>query len=77
MAVGRLINIDSTFQKVKHLLDQEYEVCKHTTNDPNLRKSIDRLKRDFNYKIYRNICTCGLGDRQHFSYEKDWAYTGS
>ena len=76
MVVGRLINIDSAFQKIKYLLDKEYEICKHTINEPNLRKSIDKLKRDFNYKIYRNICDCGLGDRQHFSYEKDWADGG-
>ena len=71
--MAKTINLDSAFQKIKNLLDEEYEICKHTTNEPNLRKSIDKLKRDFNYKIYRNICTCGLVNKQHFSYEKDWA----
>ena len=73
MQAGRVIDTNSSFQKIKLLLDEEHEVCKHMTNEPNLRKVVDRLRRDFNYKIYRNICECGLGERQHFSYEKDWA----
>ncbi len=73
MQAGRLVDTNSSFQKIKFLLDEENEICKHTTDEPNLRKMIDRLKRENNYTIYRNICACGLAERQHFSYEKDWA----
>ena len=65
------------FNTVKTLLDNDVEVCKHLTNIDDIRKIIARLKTDeFNYLIYRNICNCNLSKRQHFSYEKDWAYEG-
>tara|TARA_B100000927_G_scaffold270756_1_gene247145 strand:- start:580 stop:774 length:195 start_codon:yes stop_codon:yes gene_type:complete len=57
---------------VKDLLDKEVEICKHTTQVDSLRKIIAFLKTE-NYVIYSENCECGLGDRKHKSYVKDWA----
>ena len=69
----KTIDLNSSFQKTKALLDNEYEVCAFTTGDTNLRKHVWRLMDVYKYKIYRNHCDCGLTNRKHFSYEKDWA----
>ena len=63
------------FRIIKSLLDDDIEICKHTTNTNDLRKIIARLKSDYNYKINRFECDCNLHDRKHYSYEKDWAYS--
>ena len=57
---------------VKNLLDKDVEVCKHTTAIDDLRKIIAFLKAENNV-IYSENCECGLSDRKHKSYVKDWA----
>ena len=62
----------NTTKFVKELLDKDIEVCKHTTKIPDLRKIIAFLKSENNV-IYAENCDCGLSDRKHKCYVKDWA----
>lgn len=57
---------------VSNLLDNDNEVCKHTTKIDDLRKIIAFLKSENNV-IYTENCECGLSDKKHKSYIKDWA----
>ena len=59
-------------QYIKELLDNDIEICQHTTKVTDLRKIIANLKKD-NYVIYTEDCQCGLVKRKHKSYVKDWA----
>tara|TARA_B100001113_G_C20586739_1_gene395594 strand:- start:39 stop:233 length:195 start_codon:yes stop_codon:yes gene_type:complete len=62
----------NTTNYIKELLDEEYQICKHTTGVESLRKIIAFLKTE-NYVIYAENCPCGLVERKHKSYIKDWA----
>ena len=64
---------NSKFKYIKDLLDTENIICRYTTNDSDLRKTISRLRSHYDYVIYRDTCKCGLSKRKHFCYEKDWA----
>ena len=57
---------------VKDLLSADNEVCKYTTKIDDLRKIIAFLKTQNNL-IYAENCNCGLSNRKHKCYVKDWA----
>lgn len=65
--------MSNSYQHVKNLLDDDFEVCKFSSNVDSIRKIIDSLKRKENYVIYSENCDCGLVNRRHFCYVKDWA----
>ena len=57
---------------VKELLDKDVEICQHSIGVSDLKKIIANLKTQ-NYVIYAENCECGLVERKHKSYIKDWA----
>ena len=76
----------SEAKKIRYILEVEGRIC---SLDPdfsttgNLRKVIHRLNRDYNSKIYKELCNCDYKakgrlnldgtPRKHYAYLKDWA----
>lgn len=75
----------SWFKKVRYILELEGELCSlHPEfNNDNLRKAVHKINKDYNAKIYKEVCHCNNKQkaklnldgtpRLHKKYVKDWA----
>ena len=76
----------SEFKKIRYILEVEGKICTlnpEFSTSGNLRKAVHRLNRDYNCKIYKEVCNCDFKSkgklnldgtpRKHYAYIKDWA----
>ena len=76
----------SEFRKIRYILEVEGIICSldpEFSTSGNLRKAVHRLNRDYNSKIYKEVCNCNFKSkgklnmdgtpRKHYAYINDWA----
>jgi hypothetical protein len=76
----------SGFKQIYYILELEGSICSldpEFSNNGLLRKSVNRMKKDYNSVIYTEECSCNFKQRaklnmdgtprKHTKYVKDWA----